>query len=125
MTNIYFELNPSLPFLNVEATKGFFYLQYPSGWSYWEIQDADGQKLKDGNYAFPQEVLAQWTTSDQVLIDKILEAAPWDIKPIPPPPALEPALEVIESSPEPVQEAAQPVVEAMQDAVSPSAEVSE
>lgn len=86
MTNIYFELNPTLPFLNVEATQGFFYLQYPSGLSYWVIQDAQGVQLQVGNYTFPEEVLAQWTTSDQVLIDNILEAAPWDIKPIPPPP---------------------------------------
>ena len=86
MTNINFELNPALPYLNVEATKGFFYLQYPSGWSYWEIQDADGQQLKNGNYTFSQEVLAQWLDSDQVLIDDILAAAPWAIKPIPPAP---------------------------------------
>lgn len=77
MTNIEFQLNPSLPFINVEATKGYFYVQYPSGWSYWEIQDAKGTQLKNGNYTFSQEVLAQWTTSDQVLIDDILAAAPW------------------------------------------------
>jgi hypothetical protein len=80
MTNIEFQLDPVLPFINVEANKGYFYVQYPSGWSYWAIQDAKGTNLKDGNYTFSQEVLAQWTTSDQVLIDDILTAAPWDIK---------------------------------------------
>lgn len=77
MNNIDFQLNPALPFINVEATKGYFYVQYPSGWSYWEIQDAKGTQLKNGNYTFSQEVLAQWTDSDQVLIDDILAAAPW------------------------------------------------
>lgn len=81
MTNIEFILDPKLPYLNVEATKGFFYVQYPSGWSYWEIQTEAGQQLKNGNYTFSSEVLAQWTTSDQVLIDAILSDAPWDIKP--------------------------------------------
>lgn len=77
MTNIEFQLDPALPFINVEATKGFFYVSYPSGWSYWEIQDAKGTQLKNGNYTFSEEVLAEWTDSDQVLIDAILAAAPW------------------------------------------------
>ena len=77
MTNIEFILDPALPFINVEATKGFFYVQYPSGWSYWEIQDAKGTQLKNGNFTFSEEVLAEWTDSDQVLIDAILAAAPW------------------------------------------------
>ena len=91
MTNIQFQLNPSLPFINVEAVKGYFYVQYPSGWSYWAIQDEKGTNLKDGNYSFSQEVLAQWTTSDQVLIDDILAAAPWivvDNVPVPPQPEI-------------------------------------
>jgi hypothetical protein len=80
MTNIEFQLNPKLPYLNTEAVKGYFYVQYPSGWSYWAIQDEKDTILKDGNYTFSQEVLAQWTDSDQVLIDDILAAAPWDVK---------------------------------------------
>lgn len=79
MINIQFELNPTLPFINTEAVKGFFYVQYPSGFSYWEIQDNNGLKLKDGNYTFSQEILSQWTTSDQVLIDDILAAQPWAV----------------------------------------------
>jgi len=89
MTNIEFILDPALPFINVEATKGFFYVQYPSGWSYWEIQDAKGTQLKNGNFTFSEEVLAEWTDSDQVLIDAILAAAPWivvDNAPVPPEP---------------------------------------
>jgi len=77
MTNIEFQLDPVLPFINVEANKGYFYVQYPSGWSYWEIQDAKGTQLKNGNFTFSEEVLAEWTTSDPVLIDDILAAAPW------------------------------------------------
>lgn len=89
MQKIDFQLDPALPYLNVAATKGFFYLQYPSGYSYWEIQTEDGQKLKDGNYVFAQEVLAEWTTSDQILIDTILADAPWDIIPMVVPPVEE------------------------------------
>ena len=85
MTNIQFQLNPSLPFINVEAVKGYFYVQYPSGWSYWAIQDEKGTNLKDGNYSFSQEVLAQWTDSDQVLIDALLAASPWDVNDNPTP----------------------------------------
>ena len=92
MNNIEFQLDPVLPFINVEATKGFFYVQYPSGWSYWEIQDAKGTQLKNGNYTFSQEVLAQWTTSDQVLIDDILAAAPWIVVAVP-----EPILDIIDT----------------------------
>lgn len=97
MTNIDFQLNPSLPFINVEATKGYFYVQYPSGWSYWEIQDAAGTQLKNGNYTFSQEVLAQWTTSDQVLIDDILAAAPWIVvDPTPQPEIIEEVVPISE-----------------------------
>jgi hypothetical protein len=99
MTNIEFYLEPTLPFLNVVATKGYFYVTYPSGWSYWAIQDDKGTNLKDGNYTFSQEVLAEWTTSDQVLIDAIIEASPWDVVDIvPTPPEPEP-------TPEPIIEA--------------------
>ena len=89
MTNINFDINPKLPYLNTEAVKGFFYVQYPSGWSYWQIQNEAGQSLKDGNYTFSQEILAQWTDSDQILIDDIISAAPWDIKPPAPQPIIE------------------------------------
>ncbi len=85
MNNIEFQLNPALPYINVEANKGYFYVQYPSGYSYWAIQDEKGTNLKDGNYTFSQEVLAQWTTSDQVLIDAILAAAPWTVVDVPEP----------------------------------------
>lgn len=77
--NIHFQLESPLPFLNVEATKGSFFLQYPSGWSYWNITTESGQVLKEGNYTFPQEVLDTWLENDDVLIANILEVKPWDI----------------------------------------------
>lgn len=92
MTNIYFQLDPVLPYINVTATQGWFYVQYPSGLSYWSLQDSNGSQLMTGNYTFPQEVLAQWTTSDQVLIDALLAASPWDINDTPAP-APEPVIE--------------------------------
>lgn len=79
MTNIEFQLNPTLPYLNTQAVKGYFYVQYPSGLSYWVIQNETDQILKSGNYNFSEEVLSQWTDSDQILIDTILSAAPWDV----------------------------------------------
>lgn len=79
MTNIEFQLDPVLPYINVTATKGWFYVNYPSGLSYWVLQDDNNQQLMTGNYTFSEEVLAQWTTSDQVLIDALLAAAPWDV----------------------------------------------
>jgi hypothetical protein len=97
MTNIEFQLNPVLPFINVEANKGYFYVQYPSGLSYWAIQDDKGTNLKDGNYTFSQEVLAQWTTSDQVLINDILAAAPWIVvDPTPQPEIIEEVVPISE-----------------------------
>ena len=92
--NINFELDSPMPYLNTVATKGNFFLQYPSGWSYWQIQNEAGQVLKDGNYTFSQDVLATWLETDDVLIDDIKAAAPW-IVPAPPSP---------EPTPEPTPE---------------------
>lgn len=89
MTNIQFSLDPALPYINVTATQGWFYVNYPSGLSYWALKDSVGQQLIAGNYTFSQEILAQWTTSDQVLIDALLTAAPWDIQILPPTPIVE------------------------------------
>lgn len=74
-----FTLDQNLPFLNTIATKGFFYLQYPSGWTYWAIQDDNDIILKEGNYTFLESTLNQWTTSDDVLITKIKEDQPWNV----------------------------------------------
>lgn len=93
--NINFELDSPMPYLNTTAVKGNFFLQYPSGWSYWQIQNEAGQMLKDGNYNFSQEVLATWLENDDVLIDDIKAAAPW-VVPMPPAP---PAPELPEPTP--------------------------
>ena len=87
--NINFELDSPMPYLNTEAVKGNFFLQYPSGGSYWQIQNEAGQVLKDGNYTFSQEVLATWLENDDVLIDDIKAAAPWEVVLPPAPPAPE------------------------------------
>ena len=92
--NVNFDLDSPMPYLNTVATKGNFFLQYPSGWSYWQIQNEAGQVLKDGNYTFSQDVLATWLETDDVLIDDIKAAAPW-IVPAPPSP---------EPTPEPTPE---------------------
>lgn len=83
--NIQFQLEAPLPYLNTSATKGWFFLQYPSGWSYWCIQNEENQILKEGNYTFPQSVLDQWLESDDVLIDHLLEVQPWIVAPVPTP----------------------------------------
>lgn len=87
--NINFELDSPMPYLNTEAVKGNFFLQYPSGWSYWQIQNEAGQVLKDGNYTFSEAVLATWLENDDVLIDDIKAAAPWEVVLPPAPPAPE------------------------------------
>ena len=77
MDNIQFELAEPLPFLNTEATIVDFVVTYPSGGCYWKLLDAAGAQLKDGNYIFPEEVLINWTDSDDVLIDDLNQAQPW------------------------------------------------
>lgn len=91
--NINFELDAPMPYFNTSAVKGNFFLQYPSGWSYWQIQNEAGQVLKDGNYTFSQEVLATWLENDDVLIADIKAASPWDVALAPAPPAPEPTPE--------------------------------
>lgn len=92
MNTIQFNLTSPLPYLNSKIEKGNFVVSYPTGWSYWQLVDEKGSKVLDGNYTFSQEVLAEWTDSDQVLIDDLLAAEPWIPKP-----AIEPKAELTES----------------------------
>ena len=66
-----------MPYLNSKIEKGNFILNYPQGLSYWQLVDEQGRKVMDGNYTFPPEVLAQWTDSDDVLIEDLLANEPW------------------------------------------------
>ena len=77
--NINFQLDDSMPYFNTTAVKGNFSVQYPSGWSSWQIQNEAGHVLKVGNYNFSQEVLATWLENDDVLIEDIKAAKPWAI----------------------------------------------
>ena len=95
MNTIQFNLSSPLPYLNTQITKGRFIVSYPSGLSYWQREDEKG-KVLDGNYTFSQETLSQWTDSDQVLIDALLEAEPWIVKEQPAPQP--------EPQPEPIEE---------------------
>lgn len=78
--NINFQLGSPVPYFNTTATKGNFYIQYPSGYAYWIIQNPDDRTLKDGTYVFPESVLNDWLGDDQVLIDHLLLAAPWEVQ---------------------------------------------
>lgn len=80
MNTIQFNLTSPLPYLNSKIEKGSFILNYPQGLSYWQLLDEQGSKVLDGNYTFSQEVLAQWTDSDDVLIEDLLKAEPWIVK---------------------------------------------
>lgn len=82
MNTIQFNLTSPLPYLNSKIEKGNFVVSYPTGFSYWQLVDEKGSKVLDGNYTFSQEVLADWTTSDDVLIDDLLQAEPWIVKPV-------------------------------------------
>ena len=77
MDNIQFELGEPLPYLNTEASMVDFWVNYPSGGCYWKLCDSMGMMLKDGNYTFSEEVLSNWTDSDDVLIDALNDAQPW------------------------------------------------
>jgi hypothetical protein len=100
MNTIQFNLSSPLPYLNTQITKGSFIVSYPSGLSYWQLEDEKG-KVLDGNYTFSQETLSQWTDSDQVLIDALLEAEPWIVKEQPAP---APEVKPIEESDELIEE---------------------
>lgn len=76
--NVEFVLPQAVPYFNTSATKGEFFMWYPSGKVYWELQTASGIKVKDGNYNFTQQVMNTWDT-DQDLIDALVAAAPWNI----------------------------------------------
>jgi len=95
---IHFNLSSPLPYLNTQITKGSFIVSYPSGLSYWQLEDEKG-KVLDGNYTFSQETLSQWTDSDQVLIDALLEAEAWIVKEQPAP------------EPEPIIKEDEPIIE--------------
>jgi hypothetical protein len=78
---IKFNLSEPISFFNSQITNGDLVLNYPSGSSYWRLLNNDDKKLLDGNYTFPSEVLNEWTTSDDVLINHLLTVKPWEIKP--------------------------------------------
>jgi hypothetical protein len=82
MNGIEFTLQTPIPYINTTATKCFFNVQYPSGYSQWELRSDDGSTLKTGGYTFPQNVLNNWTISDDVLISNIYQASPWIVIPI-------------------------------------------
>ena len=82
MNTIQFNLTSPLPYLNSKIEKGQFSVLYPEGNSYWQLLDEKGSKVLDGNYTFSQEVLATWTDSDDVLIEDLLKAEPWIVKPV-------------------------------------------
>ena len=84
MNTIKFNLSSPLPYLNSKIEKGQFSILYPEGNSYWQLLDEKGSKVLDGNYTFSQEVLATWTDSDDVLIEDLLKAEPWIVKPVEP-----------------------------------------
>ena len=76
--NIQFTLPQAVPFLNTTATNVRFFMWYPEGKTFWDLMNDDGLILRSGNYVIPQAVLDTWT-SDQDLIDDMVQAAPWNI----------------------------------------------
>lgn len=82
MNTIQFNLTSPLPYLNSKIEKGTFDLVYPKGNAYWQLLDERGNRAMDGSYIFSQEVISQWTDSDDVLIEDLLAAEPWIVKPV-------------------------------------------
>ena len=78
-----FDLTTPMPYLNVEATKGAWQLDYPNNTLKYVLRTETKQELLSGYWQVPDEVIAQWTTNDDVITDALLEAEPWDITIIP------------------------------------------
>lgn len=76
--NVEFVLPQAVPYFNTSATKGEFFMWYPSGQVFWELQTSSGVRVKEGNYVFSQQVMSTWET-DQDLITALVNAAPWNI----------------------------------------------
>ena len=82
---IEFNLTIPMPYLNVEATKGAWQLEYPNNSLRYVLRTDSRQELTSGYWQVPDEVIKKWTTNDDVITDALLEAAPWDITPLPTP----------------------------------------
>lgn len=82
MNTIQFNLASPLPYLNSKIEKGQFKILYPENKSSIDLLDQHNNIAMTCGYDFPQEVIDQWTDSDQVLIDHLLEMEPWLPKPI-------------------------------------------
>lgn len=80
-----FNLTNPMPYLNVEATKGAWQIEYPNNILRYVLRTDTRQELTSGYWQVPDEVIVLWTTNDNVITDALLEAAPWDITPLPTP----------------------------------------
>lgn len=83
---INFDLPNPLPYLNTDAVKGGWHIDYPSNLLSYVLQSADTQALVSGMWQVPQEVVALWTDDDDVITDALIQAQPWIVPPAPTPP---------------------------------------
>ena len=64
--------------IGLTATKCWFNIIYPQGDSHVALWTEDTVTAWLGTYKFPQEVIDRWIDSDQVLIDHMKQAKPWE-----------------------------------------------
>jgi len=76
---IQFNVNPAIPYFNVEITKGEWTIVYPANVLQYNLREANGFLLKEGTWNVPTETIDAWGTDDSVITNALLTAAPWEI----------------------------------------------
>lgn len=81
MDRIKFNLPQPIPYFNTTIVKGSFIVHYPDGFCHWALYTEDNNQVMAGNAKFPNDLLQNdWTTSDEPLIEWLINEAPWQPK---------------------------------------------
>lgn len=78
---INFTLTTPIPYINSSITEGKWSINYPSRQMYYQLLDANGRSVIDGNWEVPQEVVTNDWGPDEAISKALAEAAPWNVKP--------------------------------------------
>ena len=77
-----FNLSEPLPFINTEAVKGGWYIDYPSNLLTYVLQSSDTQELTRGMWLVPTQIISNWV-DDSIITNALIDAKPWIIPPAP------------------------------------------
>ena len=75
-----FKLDTPIPYINSDITDGKWSLNYPSRQMYWILVDFNQNKLIDGNWEVPEDVVTNDWGPDDAISNALIAAAPWNIK---------------------------------------------